>query len=83
MDYKKLLDYAKNFIENEMKPGTIFESKSLFEGVEWESLEKGDRIGFGRYFSNAVKNGRIKNIVRIERAKNNHARYIKLEDDKK
>lgn len=80
MDYEKLLNHAKSYIEKEVKPGTIFESKSLFEGVEWDALEKGDRINFGRYFANAVRDGTIKNVVRLERAHNNHARYIKMED---
>lgn len=83
MDYKELLDLAKGYIENELKPGTVFEVKQLFGGVKWEALEKGDRIGFGRYFSNAVNNGVVKNITMIERAKNNHARYKKIGDDNK
>lgn len=83
MDYEQLLNRAKSYIEKEVKPGTIFEAKSLFEGVEWEALGKGDKVGFGRYFANAVKDGRIENIIRIERAKNNHARYMKMEEAKK
>lgn len=79
MDYEALLSRAKDYIENEVEPGTIFEAKSLFEGVEWDALAKGDRIGFGRYFANAVRDGAIKDVIRIERAKNNHTRYIKME----
>lgn len=78
MDYETLLGYAKDYIEKEVKSGTVFEAKALFEGVEWETLKKGDRIGFGRYFSNAVSNGIVKNVTRLERAKNNHAKYKKI-----
>lgn len=78
-----MLNHAKDYIEKEVEPGTVFESKSLFGGVEWEALEKGDRIGFGRYFANAVRNGVVQNVVRLERAKNNHARYMKVEETKK
>lgn len=79
MDYEKLLEHAKDFINKELEPGTIFEVKQLFNGTVWEALEKGDKVGFGRYFSSAIKKGRIKNVIRLERAKNNHARYQKLE----
>lgn len=80
MDYEKLLNHAKNHIEKKVRVGTIFEAKSLFDGIEWEALKKGEKIGFGKYFANAVHDGAIKNVIRLERAENNHARYMKTEE---
>lgn len=80
MDYEKLLEHAKDYIQKELKPGTAFEVKQLFNGTVWETLGGGERRGFGLYFSNAVKSGRIKNVIRVGRAKNNHTVYQKSEN---
>ncbi len=68
---------AESSIANKVKVGQKFEVRKLFEDVEWEKLSKGDRIQFGRDFSNAVKEGRFPNVERIQKAENNHAQYIK------
>lgn len=79
MDYEKWMQKAIDNLESKVKPNTNFEVKSLFEGHEWESLSKGERISFGRYFSSQVKDGNVPNIIALERAKNNHSRYQKVE----
>jgi len=50
----------------------------LFEKCEWEQLEKGERIAFGKYFANEVREGKIKGVISIERLKNNHSQYQKI-----
>ena len=76
MDNDKWLTIAKNKIET-LDVGKKFEVKDLFETVEWTKLTKGERIGFGRFFANEVKEGKIEEIEALERGKNNHSRYKK------
>ncbi|MEE5991755.1 MAG: DUF1413 domain-containing protein [Oscillospiraceae bacterium] len=78
MDTNAWMEKARRKIE-ELPNGRQFELKALFEIVEWETLTKGDRISFGKYFSNEVKEGNIPNVVKLERAKNNHSKYQKQE----
>lgn len=78
MDYEKWLKKGLKNIDIEIKPNKPFELKELFIGVGWEQLSKGERISFGRYFSVAVNEGRIPNIIKIEKGKNNHTRYKKI-----
>ncbi len=61
----------------QLKKGTVFEVKELFEEVVWKSLSRGDRIEFGRYFANETREGRVPLIASLERGKNNHSRYVK------
>lgn len=61
-----------------IKPGAMFSAKDLFEGVEWNNLPKGDRLGFGRYFKNAVISGAIANVEYIGKKQNNSAQYRKI-----
>ena len=79
MDYEKWIRRACDTIGNNITVGTIFEVKQLFPGHEWEELSRGERSLFGRYFSNAVKDGRIPSIKKCEEGKNHHNRYIKKE----
>lgn len=60
-----------------LKTGEQFEVKDLFKGITWEKFSKGERISFGRYFSNEVNDGRISNVKKIGKAKNNHTKYEK------
>lgn len=77
MDYEQWMERAKEVIDGQLQIGTRFEVKSLFSGHEWEALSKGDRTGFGRYFSNAVKEGRLVGVDRCENGKARHNQYIK------
>ncbi len=77
MDSALWLEKATNSIEKKVKIGKPFELRNLFETVEWEELSKGDRIRFGKDFANAVGEGFFPNVVRIQKAQNNHALYVK------
>ena len=77
MDYELWTARAQKAIETEIVSGKKFEVKHLFPGHEWESLSRGERITFGKYFSDAVKEGRFSAIVRCEEGKNHHNQYIK------
>ena len=76
MDYELWINRANDKIL-ELKIGYEFVLKDLFEGVDWNSLPRGDKLGFGKYFKNEVKDGRIPNISYAGKAQNNSAKYIK------
>lgn len=78
MDYEKWMQKARESIQTELSHDRVFELKSLFKECEWETLEKGERISFGKYFANEVREGRIDGVKRVERGKNNHTQYIKI-----
>ena len=59
-----------------------FEAKELFNGCEWDALSKGDRIKFGKFFKGEVLEERVPNVVFLDRGKNNHSKYEKVEDSK-
>lgn len=77
MDYELWTERALNAIETEVIPGKKFEVKHLFPGHEWETLSRGERITFGKYFSDAVKEGRFPAVTKCEEGKNHHNQYIK------
>lgn len=77
MDYEQWMDRAKEVIDGQLQIGTKFEVKSLFSGHEWENLSRGERTGFGMYFSNAVKEGSVVGVDRCENGKARHNQYIK------
>ena len=60
-----------------------FELRNLFQGSEWEGLSKGNRITFGKFFKAEVLGGRFENVIFLDRAKNNHSKYQKIEGDTK
>ena len=76
MDNKKWLDRARKKIVL-LPNGRQFELKELFEEVDWKTLSRGERIMFGKFFANEVREGNIPNIYPIERGKNNHSKYVK------
>ena len=78
MNYEEWLEKANTIIESKIQSGKSFEVKQLFPGHEWEKLSRGDRIGFGRYFSMAVKEGRFPSIEKCGEGKTHHNVYIKL-----
>ena len=80
MDYEEWNAKAVQAIESKIVPGNIFELKHLFPGHEWLTLSGNDRRNFGRYFSAAVKDGRIKNVERIENGKARQNQYVKKEN---
>ena len=80
MDVEQWMTKAEYCIKNKVKAGNTFEVRKLFEAVEWEELSKGERIQFGRDFSNAVKEGRFPNVERTQKAQNNHAQYTKMRE---
>ena len=77
MDTDYWMELAGESIAANVRVGQRFETRDLFDGVAWNALNKGDRIRFGKDFANAVSEGRFPNVERIQRADNNHARYIK------
>lgn len=78
MDNEKWLMLAIQQIDEKVKENVPFEVKQLFKGFDWEQLTKGERILFGKYFANAVREGMVSNVIRVQRANNNHTRYIKF-----
>lgn len=79
MDYELWMERAQKAIEAEIQVGKKFEVKHLFPGYEWEALSKGDRINFGKHFSDAVKDGRLPTVERCEQGKSHHNQYVKKE----
>ena len=78
MDYNEWTQNAISRIATNVDVNQQFELKDLFEGCEWSHLAKGERISFGRYFANEVREGRVHGLRALERGKNNHSRYIKI-----
>lgn len=74
MKHEEYLDIAKQAI-GKLPAETVFEVKELFKGTTWNALSRGDRISFGRYFANAVKERKVPNVEQLERGKDNHSRY--------
>lgn len=77
VDYEKQFSYAKISIAK-MPVGTEFIVKDLFLGAAWNNFSRGEKISFGRYFSAAVKEGKLQNISCIGRKKNNTSLYKKI-----
>lgn len=77
MDYEQWLQKAKETIDRQISPEEKFEVKELFPGHEWNTLSRGERTGFGSYFSRAVVEGRLKSVIKCENGKNRHNQYVK------
>lgn len=76
MNYDKWIDKAEQQIRN-LSCGYTFVLKDLFKGVEWDELQKGQKIYLGKKFKNAVTEGRFEGIRYIGKAENNSAKYQK------
>lgn len=76
MNINELLEKAK-INSKHLPKKKQFVLKELFEGYEWESIPKGERIIFGKIFKNQVLEGKIKDVRFVERKKNNHSKYEK------
>ena len=78
MDFETWTQKVINTISEKVAHQQNFQLRGLFEECEWEQLEKGERIAFGKYFANEVREGKIKGVISIERLKNNHSQYQKI-----
>lgn len=78
MDFQEWTIKAVENITDKVIAGQQFELKKLFHGCEWETLSRGERINFGKYFANEVREGRIPHVKAVERGKDNHSKYIKI-----
>lgn len=79
MDMDKWFEKAKEAIWK-LPYGKRFEVRQLFKEVEWNTLTRGERINFGKYFKNEVIEGNIQEVRFIDRGKNNHSKYEKVEE---
>lgn len=77
IDYVAWMDEARKKIAT-YSSGQEFEARQLFDSTKWSALDRGDKTGFGRYFSNEYESGRVPGITKLERGKDNHTRYRKL-----
>lgn len=75
-----MTNVALESIKNKVRLNQIFKLKDLFEGCEWNSFEKRDRLNFGKYFKNEVLDNRIFGVKFVGKDKLNHANYIKSEE---
>ena len=61
----------------QLKPGTVFFVKDLFEGTEWKHLSRGDKLAFGKFFKRKVELGQVPRARYHGIADNNSAHYVK------
>ncbi len=71
------MDMAKRAIEEKIQVGQKFKVKNLFAGYDWEQLSGNERRSFGKYFSDAVKDGRLPMVERCGEDNNRHNQYVK------
>lgn len=76
MDNSKWMDRAKSRL-SKTGANTEFFLKDLFDGVEWNDLTVGERLGFGKFFKSEVLEEHVPNVKYIGKAQNNSARYKK------
>lgn len=76
MDYSKLFEKASKHISS-IPNEQVFLAKDLFTGTEWNQLQKGEKLSFGKLFKNAVLDGKFPGVVYIGKASNNSAQYKK------
>lgn len=82
MDYNELLDNACTHIKK-LPVGQVFFVKDLFYGTGWNELERGEKLGFGRYFKKAVQDKTLSGVQFIGKADNNSAQYMKIREEAK
>ena len=80
MDYSELLERANTHI-SAIPNGQVFLAKDLFSGIEWNQLQKGEKLSSGKQFKNAVLDGKFPSVVYIGKAENNSAQYQKKRED--
>ena len=62
MDYSELFEGARKQISI-IPDEQIFLAKDLFTGAEWNQLQKGEKLSFGKRFKNAVIDGKFPDVV--------------------
>ena len=77
MNYNELLCKAEEYIGT-IQSNEVFFVKDLFRGTEWNELERGEKLGFGRCFKKMVMEHSILNVEYIGKADNNSAQYKKV-----
>lgn len=77
MGFDFMLEEIQQTVD-EIPHGQIFYAKSLLKGAEWESLPKGDRLKFGKWFKQRVAQSLIVSVQYYGKAENNSALYKKL-----
>ena len=80
MNYSELLERASRHIST-IPSGQVFLAKDLFPGTEWNQLQKGEKLSFGKQFKNAVLDGNFSGVVYIGKAENNSAQYQKKREE--
>ncbi len=80
MDYSELLKKANARIST-IPYGQVFLAKDLFSGTEWNQLQKGEKLNFGKQFKNAVLDEKFPDVVYIGKAENNSAQYQKIRNN--
>ena len=61
----------------QLKSGTVFFVKDLFEGMDWKRLSRGDKLAFGKFFKRKVELEQVPRVQYFGKADNNSAQYIK------
>lgn len=82
MDYNELLQKARTHIKK-LSVGQVFFVKDLFCGTEWNELERGEKLWFGKYFKKAVQDKTVSGVQFIGKADNNSAQYRTIQEDEK
>lgn len=82
MDYNDLLVNARTHIKK-LPVGQVFFVKDLFYGTEWNELERGEKLGFGRCFKKAVQDKSVVGVQFIGKADNNSAQYRKIQEEER
>lgn len=82
MDYNELLEKARTHIVN-ISVGQAFFVKDLFCGTEWNELEHGEKLWFGKHFKKAVQDKTVSGVQFIGKADNNSAQYMKIQEEEK
>lgn len=77
VDNDKMFEKALRTVE-ELPTDEVFFVKELFQTREWKLFPKGDKLGFGKYFKDKVKSGRVPNVEYCGKAANNSAQYRKI-----
>ncbi len=77
MDYIVWLNKAVMKI-GALRKDTTFTLKDLFSGIEWDELNRGQKLHLGRIFKAEVVNKSIPNIVVIDTPKSTSTTYKKI-----
>lgn len=75
-DLELLYQEVASIIEA-LQPGTVFLAKDPFDGTKWKALNRGDKLGYGRYFKNLVLNNKVADVEYLGKADNNSSQYVK------